>query len=87
MNWQDAKKACEKLGGRLPTRVEFIDLYDNHHEECQELIDDSNYNYFWSMTENGGGDAWYVNLSNSYTNVSNESTNYQVRCVREDIDG
>ena len=29
MTWDKAKEKCKEIGGRLPTRVELIDLYDN----------------------------------------------------------
>ena len=80
-NWHDAKKKCEELGGRLPTRIELMDLVDNHSEE----IEDWNKNqYFWSSTEyyTNATHAWYTYLGNGFTYSTNKDTGYYVRCVR-----
>ena len=82
MKWYDAKKACEKAGGRLPTRLELLDLFDNHRDACEELIEDSPSNFFWSATEVSGTNAWYVYLSCGYTSTNNKTTANRVRCVR-----
>ena len=77
MDWYEAKKKCEKLGGRLPTRVELLDLYDNHHEKCVDWS-----NYYWSSTEYSDTYAWYQNFSTG-TQHNNTKTNTNcVRCVR-----
>lgn len=85
LTWEDAKKKCEELGGRLPTRTELVDLYDNHYDECQELIEDSPSVNFWSLSEVNSTFAWYVSLSSGTTGGSNKTASYQVRCVRERV--
>lgn len=80
MDWFEAKKKCESLGGRLPTRIELLDLYDNHYDECKNLDN----GYFWSATEHSDltSTAWYVNLYYGTTLTDNKSNSYDVRCVR-----
>lgn len=84
MNWNEAVKACEEAGGRLPTRLELIDLFDNHYDEMDKLIEDSPSSVFWSATEYSATLAWSVTLPTGYTNTNvGKSTNStQVRCVR-----
>ena len=53
MNWYDAVEKCEELGGRLPTRVELMDLYDNHRDECKDFVA----NLYWSSTEDSAASA------------------------------
>lgn len=81
MNWYDAKEKCKSLGGRLPTRVELIDLYDNHYEECKKLDG----GYFWSATEfsDATSYAWYVYLHHGDTYNLSKSLSYDVICVRK----
>ena len=83
MNWEEAMAKAKSIGARVPTRIELIDLIDNHYEECQKLIEDSPSNYCWSATEYGSTVAWSVFLSNGTTSTSSKSTgSSQVRCVR-----
>ena len=83
MNWDDAVKWCADKGGRLPTRLELLDLYDNHREECITLIKDDSSNTFWSSTEYSASVAWYVYLNFGLTSSNNKSSfSNQVRCVR-----
>lgn len=85
MTWYDAKKKCQKIGGRLPTRVELIDLYDNHPKECQKLVKYQLSSLFWSSTELSVNTsyAWNVALHNGNTYLNTKSTCYDVRCVRD----
>jgi len=78
MDWDEATKKCKEMGGRLPTRVELIDLHDNHREECEEMEDG-----YWSSTECGSDYAWlvYFLVGNVYYNGKTGSL--LVRCVRE----
>jgi len=83
MNWEEAMAKAKSIGARVPTRIELIDLIDNHYEECQKLIEDSPSYYFWSATEHGSTTAWYVLLNGGTTGYSGKSsTSSQVRCVR-----
>jgi hypothetical protein len=85
LTWEDAKKKCEELGGRLPTRTELVDLYDNHYDECQELIEDSPSYTFWSATESSSTAAWAVYLNSGVTGSNVKTFAYQLRCVRERV--
>ena len=83
MTWQEAMDKAKELGVRVPTRLELLDLFDNHYEECQELIKDSPSNIFWSAIENSATNAWYVSLNFGATSFNRKTTYaYQVRCVR-----
>mgnify|MGYP001209283976 CR=1 FL=1 len=83
MTWEEAKEECKKLGGRLPTRMELIDLFDNHREEIKKLSNSPAYN-FWSSTEvySSATYAWGVGLSYGLTFYNGKSNGYYVRCVR-----
>ena len=82
MTWDEGVKICETLNGRLPTRIELIDLVDNHKEE----IKDWDYtNAFWSSTQhaNTPSIAWYVYLSYGDTSYSTKTNRYYVRAIRK----
>ena len=81
MDWYEANKKCEELGGRLPTRLELIDLVDNHAEEIEDW--DKKY-HFWSSTELSYNSdyAWSVGLNLGYTYGSDKTnSSYYARCV------
>jgi len=82
MTWRKACKKCKEMGGRLPTRIELIDLYDNHQEEIKDWETGG---YFWSATtrSNGTHAAWLVNLPNGYTTYAAKTHEYDSRCVRD----
>ena len=77
MNWDKAKEKCQELGGRLPTRVELIDLYDNYREECEGMSD-----FYWSSTEYNSPDAWYVSFYSGKVDGVYKGVSFSVRCVR-----
>jgi len=85
MSWFDAVKKCKEAGGRLPTRLELLDLYDNHYEETEKLKLEGY--YFWSATTVSVTTnlAWRVFLHYGYTtiNAKTDSAYYRVRCVRD----
>jgi hypothetical protein len=85
MDWNTAVKKCEELGGRLPTRVELVELFDNHYEELQ-LLNSPGYD-FWSSTEHCStpANAWIVSLHSGYTLNYTKVTGNYVRCVRQII--
>ncbi|MFA6314959.1 MAG: DUF1566 domain-containing protein [Candidatus Paceibacterota bacterium] len=77
MDWFEAKAWCEERGGRLPTRVELLQAFDEKVEGFQGF-------YFWSSTEyyNNTALAWPVNLASGYTNFNTKTNSGYVRCVR-----
>ncbi len=80
MSWDEAIKKCEELGGRLPTRLELLNLIDNHKEECKYF----GILYYWSSTEYSDTMyAWLVNFFTGFTTNNLKSIAYLVRCVRE----
>ena len=48
MTWDEGIAKCEELGNRLPTRIELVDLVDNHREEIKDWKMDD---YYWSSTQ------------------------------------
>jgi len=78
MNWYDAIKKCEELGGRLPTRVELLDLYDNHSDECKDFVAA----YYWSSTEYSVTSAWLQYFTTGFASYNLKTGSYYVRCVR-----
>lgn len=81
MDWNEANKKCEELGGRLPTRLELLDLLDNHRKDIEDW---DRYYTLWSSTEcyNFTAYAWYVYLDCGNTNNDTKTTKNNVRCVR-----
>ena len=81
MSWYDAIKKCEELGGRLPTRIELINLVDNYREEIENWDKDS---YFWSSTEHytTTARAWTASLHSGGTGAYTKVYSTYVRCVR-----
>jgi len=69
------------MGGRLPTRLELLNLVDNHSEEIEDWDKD---NYFWSATtlSNSTQSAWYTGLNSGSTNYYAKTISYDSRCVR-----
>jgi len=88
MNWFEATKKCEELGGRLPTRIELLYLFDNNFKEMQKMLGENPAGYYyWSATTNSLATqfAWLVHLGNGSTNgnTKTSSDSYRVRCVRK----
>jgi hypothetical protein len=83
MNWDDARKACEKLGDgwRLPTIQELYFMYNNR-DEIGDFVKDQN-SYYWSSTRLGAA-AWYFSFSDGYSNgIFFKDYMLYVRAVRE----
>ena len=81
MNWHDAKKKCEEMGGRLPTRIELLDLVDNHSDEIEDWDTDV---YLWSATTQSDNthNAWHTYLDIGLTFNGNKTNAYDSRCIR-----
>jgi hypothetical protein len=86
MKWEDAKKACSKLGNgwRSPTIDELSAMYEQLHQKGLGNFQKSSY---WSSTEYDFGYAWFFDFSNGtayynfYENVFKFNSLY-VRAVR-----
>jgi len=80
MDWYEATKKCAEMGGRLPTRIELIDLIDNHAKEIEDWKDD----IYWSATTLSDATqfAWRTYLNNGYTNYAAKTNTNDSRCVR-----
>ena len=81
MNWEDAKKACKRLGSgwRLPTKEELNTLYLN-----KDKIGVFANNIYWSSTENENDNnyAWHQNFNNGNQYGTGKGATYYVRAVR-----
>ena len=75
MTWEEAKEWCEEQGGRLPTRLELQQAYEDKVEGFKE-------NCYWSATENNRAFAYYVNFYNGNTYFFDKTFAPYVRCVR-----
>jgi hypothetical protein len=83
MNWEDATAACANLGSgwRLPTKEELQVMYKELHLKdrgnfCGDCL-------YWSSSQNGGHNAWYVRFANGFAYYDITYFNYyQVRAVR-----
>jgi hypothetical protein len=82
MTWRKACKKCEEMGGRLPTRVELVELADNHQEEIKDWETDY---FFWSATTKSNAThlAWGVALDYGHTDYAAKTHEYDSRCVRD----
>lgn len=80
MTWDEAKKACEKLGDgwRLPTIDELQFMYDKYDE-----ISGFGPASYWSSSESGLVSAWTFSFySGSAINDSLKDDAFYVRAVR-----
>ena len=80
MYWEDAKKACAKLGKgwRLPTKDELNFLYLN-----KDKIGGFADGIYWSSTEDNDGSAWEqdFDIGEQYNDFS-KGSKFSVRAVR-----
>lgn len=77
LNWEDAKKWCEKQGDgwRLPTRLELLEAYE-------QKIGGFKSNNYWSSTEGNSYVAWVENFFSGSQSYNYEDNGYYVRCIR-----
>ena len=77
MNWEEAKKWCEKQGGRLPTITELVQAWE---EKVEGFEDD----YYWSASEVSATNAYYLHFCFGLVYSGSKSSSGRVRCVREE---
>ncbi|MDR1327560.1 MAG: prepilin-type N-terminal cleavage/methylation domain-containing protein [Heliobacteriaceae bacterium] len=70
-NWAGAKKHCDDLGMRLPTRSELVSLKDSGLSD-----------WFWSSEQYNEHYAWDVRLPDGYQGANAKHNTSRVRCVR-----
>ncbi len=76
--YTDARKACEGLGGRLPTVSE---LYRVSAVKSGAVGDAHKTNPIWSITPNDASNAYGVTLSSGGATYYGMSSSYHYRCV------
>jgi len=66
-----------ELGGDLPTRAEFIFLYENHKDQFEERA-------YWSNTQHASysSGAWYQGFGNGDQNGWDQTDELRARAVR-----
>jgi hypothetical protein len=78
MNWEDAKKKCEELGGFLPPRWMLCFIY----EELPELKNSFKSGLYWSSSEYSDTGARVAYFSDGGSASGNKTDAHYVRCVR-----
>ena len=74
MTWEEAKKWCEKQGGRLPTRIELLQAYEDKVEGFKK-------DYYWSSTEYTTNYAWGQSFDTGVQGSYPRQIYGYVRCV------
>ena len=86
-NWENAYAvAIDKgEGWRLPTQRELmlIWLMKEALAKFNPLFNSLATGYYWSATEDGAGNAWYVSINGGYTGTDDETFDNRVRLVRD----
>ena len=75
VNWADAKKWAESVGGELPTRKEQSLLFANLKGEFEEC-------WHWSSEPQGSSYAWVQTFSNGGQDSSGVDNKDRARAVR-----
>jgi len=76
MNWYEAKEWCEEQGGRLPTRLELLQAYEDGIEGFSS-------GFYWSSSEDSSYTAWYQDFDYGDQDSDSKSDDYRVRCLRD----
>lgn len=74
MDWYDAKEWCKEQGGRLPTRVELLQAYEDG-------VDGFSSDFYWSSSESSSDYAWRQYFGSGYQSDNDKYYPYSVRCV------
>lgn len=75
VNWADAKKWAESVGGELPTRKEQSLLFANLKGEFEKR-------WHWSSEPEGDSYAWLQDFSNGSQGSGTTDYGYRARAVR-----
>ena len=84
MTWDEAKTAVDKLGSfwRLPSNAELQFMYDKR-DEIGGFVKDECCSSYWSSTEYGSNNAWFVQRNgDAYWGSKNSDIGVSVRAVR-----
>ena len=82
MPFKKAIQVCEGMDGRLPDRLELMDLYYDYPEERKKMKD-----IYWSTRKQGNSGGWAVDFGDSDNDADPEISSCSVRCVRETAKG
>lgn len=80
LNWESAKKKCESLGLRLPTRDEMIAAFQAGETKSWEKDGEA----FWTSTEfSNSGNHYYFGIVSGFSSHYGDNTDEgHVRCIR-----
>ncbi|HMV43672.1 MAG TPA: hypothetical protein PK079_18880 [Leptospiraceae bacterium] len=81
MTWEDAKKKCESLGLRLPTKEEMIQAYQNGETKSWEKEGEA----YWTSTEfsKGTNSYYYFGVVNGFSShYGGKDDDGHVRCIQ-----
>jgi hypothetical protein len=87
-NWEYAKKECEKIGYRLPTRRELeslVDITKSNPALDKEIFPDTKTDdYYWTSDSVADypASAWMVGFNSGYVRYFHKGSNFYVRPVR-----
>ena len=79
--WAGVKKACDDIGMSLPDKSKLQSLAKKTTAEKEQLGLPTS-SWFWSSSENGAYNAYFVSFSNGRTSSGNKDTSFDdVLCV------
>jgi hypothetical protein len=80
MTWNQAKKACKKLGDgwRLPSIEELKFMFDNRHEIGEFKVE-----YYWSSSDDDEHYPLSFYFGDGFTHTGSKNDKYFVRAVRD----
>ena len=76
MDWYEAKEWCEEQGGRLPTRLELLQAYEDGIGGFSDI-------HYWSSSEYSSNRAWCQYFHDGYQYDDHKDNSYRVRCLRD----
>ena len=78
--WAGAKKACDDIGMSLPDKSKLQSLYEAGKKDSSLGL--PTYDFFWSSSEYGAGEAYTVHFSNGGTyDFRKDLSDIKVLCV------
>lgn len=78
LNWQDANKWAESIGGKLPDRVEGALLFNQLKSDFEE-------EWHWTRESYTDSYAWYQSFNDGYQNFTHKYYELRARAVRSEL--